>query len=41
MTKMHKENNLSKNHQVVLDIIEKSKEPLKAYTILSLSLIHI
>tara|TARA_X000001036_G_scaffold385693_1_gene380345 strand:+ start:242 stop:649 length:408 start_codon:yes stop_codon:yes gene_type:complete len=34
MTKMHKENNLSKNHQIVLDIIEKSKEPLKAYSIL-------
>ena len=34
MTKMHKENNLSKNHKIVLDIIEKSKEPLKAYSIL-------
>ena len=34
MTKMYKENNLSKNHQIVLDIIEKSKEPLKAYSIL-------
>ena len=34
MAIMHKENNLSKNHQIVLDIIEKSKEPLKAYSIL-------
>ena len=34
MSKMHNENNLSKNHQIVLDIIEKSKEPLKAYSIL-------
>ena len=34
MTKMYKENNLSKNHKIVLDIIEKSKEPLKAYSIL-------
>ena len=25
---------LSKNQQVVLDIIEKAKEPLKAYSIL-------
>ena len=34
MTKMHKENNLSKNQQIVLDLIEKSKEPVKAYLIL-------
>ena len=35
MTKMNKENNLSKNQQIVFDIIEKSREPLKAYSILS------
>ena len=35
MTKIHRVNNLSKNQQIVLNIIEKSKEPLKAYTILS------
>ena len=34
MTKMHKENNLSKNQQIVLDLIEKSREPVKAYSIL-------
>ena len=34
MTKMHKENNLSKNQQIVFDIIEKSREPVKAYSIL-------
>ena len=34
MTKMHKENNLSKNQQIVLDLIEKSKVPVKAYSIL-------
>ena len=34
MTKMHKVNNLSKIHTIALDIIEKSKEPLKAYSIL-------
>ena len=34
MTRMYKENNLSKNQQIVLDIIEKSREPLKAYSIL-------
>ena len=34
MTKMHKENNLSKNQQIVFDLIEKSKEPVKAYSIL-------
>ncbi len=35
MTKMYKENNLSKNQQIVFDIIEKSSEPVKAYSILS------
>ena len=34
MTRMYKENNLSKNQQIVLDIIEKSSEPVKAYSIL-------
>ena len=34
MTKMYKENNLSKNQQIVFDIIEKSREPVKAYSIL-------
>ena len=34
MTKMNKENNLSKNQQIVFDIIEKSREPVKAYSIL-------
>ena len=34
MTKMYKENNLSKNQQIVFDIIEKSSEPVKAYSIL-------
>ena len=34
MTKMHKENNLTKNQQIVLDLIEKSREPVKAYSIL-------
>ena len=31
---MHKENNLSKNQQIIFDLIDKSPEPLKAYTIL-------
>jgi Fur family zinc uptake transcriptional regulator len=31
---MHKEINLSKNQQIIFDIIEKSSEPLKAYAIL-------
>ena len=35
MTKMNKEKNLSKNQQIILDLIEKSREPVKAYTILS------
>ena len=34
MTRMLKENNLSKNQQIVLDTIEKAKGPLKAYSIL-------
>ena len=32
---MHKENNLSKNQQIIFELIHKSPEPLKAYTILS------
>ena len=31
---MHKETNLSKNQQIIFDIIVKSSEPLKAYAIL-------
>ena len=31
---MHKENNLSKNQRIIFDLIHKSPEPLKAYTIL-------
>ena len=31
---MYKENNLSKNQQIIFDLINKSSEPLKAYTIL-------
>ena len=31
---MHNENNLSKNQQIIFDLIHKSSEPLKAYTIL-------
>ena len=34
MIKMHKENNLSKNQQIIFELINKSSEPLKAYTIL-------
>ena len=34
MIKMHKENNLSKNQQIIFNLIHKSPEPLKAYTIL-------
>ena len=30
-----KKNNLTKNQKIVLNLLEKSKEPLKAYTILS------
>ena len=35
MTKMYKENNLTKNQLIILDLIEKSREPVKAYSILS------
>ena len=34
MNKMHKENNLSKNQKIIFNLIHKSSEPLKAYTIL-------
>ena len=34
MIKMNKESSLSKNQQIILDLIDKSPEPLKAYTIL-------
>ena len=34
MTRMHKENTLSKNQRIIFDLIDKSSEPLKAYTIL-------
>jgi Fur family zinc uptake transcriptional regulator len=34
MSKMQKENNLSKNQQIIYNLIHKSPEPLKAYTIL-------
>ena len=34
MRRMHKENNLTKNQQIIFDLIDKSPEPLKAYTIL-------
>ena len=34
MTKMHKEHSLTKNQQIVFDLIDKSTEPLKAYSIL-------
>jgi len=32
---MHKEHNLTKNQQIIFNLIDKSSEPLKAYTILS------
>ena len=34
MIKMQKENNLSTNQQIIFNLIHKSPEPLKAYTIL-------
>jgi len=34
MAKMQNKNNLSKNQQIIFDLIHKSPEPLKAYTIL-------
>ena len=34
MSKMHKEHTLTKNQQIIFDLIDKSSEPLKAYAIL-------
>ena len=34
MRRMYKENNLTKNQQIIFDLIDKSPEPLKAYSIL-------
>ncbi len=34
MLKMEKQEYLTKNQQIVLDLVEKSSEPLKAYSIL-------
>ena len=34
MRRMHKENNLTKNQQIIFNLIDKSPEPLKAYSIL-------
>ena len=34
MNKMHKEHSLTKNQQIIFDIIDKSPEPMKAYSIL-------
>ena len=34
MRRMHKENNLTKNQQIIFDLIDKSSEPMKAYSIL-------
>ena len=34
ITNMQKQQNLSKNQQIIFDLIDKSPEPLKAYTIL-------
>ena len=34
MRRMRKENNLTKNQQIIYDLIDKSPEPLKAYSIL-------
>ena len=34
MRRMHKDNNLTKNQQIIFDLIDKSPEPLKAYSIL-------
>ena len=31
---MEKQNNLSKNQQIIFDLIDKSSEPMKAYSIL-------
>ena len=34
MSKMHKEYALTKNQQIIFDLIDKSPEPMKAYSIL-------
>ena len=34
MNTMHKEHTLTKNQQIIFDLIDKSPEPLKAYSIL-------
>ena len=34
MNKMHKEHNLTKNQKIIFDLIDKSSQPLKAYSIL-------
>ena len=34
MRRMHKDNNLTKNQQIIFDLIDKSPEPMKAYSIL-------
>ena len=34
MNKMHKEHNLTKNQKIIFDLIDKSPQPLKAYSIL-------
>ena len=34
MSKMHKEHTLTKNQQIIFDLIDKSPEPMKAYSIL-------
>ena len=34
MNKMHKEHTLTKNQQIIFDLIDKSPEPMKAYSIL-------
>ena len=34
MKTMHKEHTLTKNQQIIFDLIDKSPEPLKAYSIL-------
>ena len=34
MSKMQKEHTLTKNQQIVFDLVEKSSQPLKAYSIL-------
>ena len=34
MKTMHKEHTLTKNQQIIFDLIDKSPEPMKAYSIL-------